>query len=715
MLSRLKIAIKLPVLVITSVVASVAAVGTVAYLDGGYELRKAAQHELQAVAADRAMALDLYLDQIAQEVRTLAKNPFVTEAIGRFNATYAFAKTQDGTDKLRAAYTTGSPYPAGTRAQLDRASDGSPYSQAHADAHTWFRTLLEERGYDDVFLIGANGDVVYSTEKESDFATNTLDGPYRDSGLATAVRNALSGDLVTGVAFDDYSRYAPSGGAPASFIAAPIFQNGTAVGVLAFQMPATRINAVLTADTGLGQTGEIYLVGEDKLMRSRSRFAEPDTETILKQRIDTPSVSAALAGESGQRIGADYRGVEVLSVFQPFDFAGTTYALIAEMDTAEIFAPVGQLRNVMLLVGVVAVAVLGALGWWFSMSITRPLARLNRVMEDVSKGNLDNDVPLTDRADEIGAMAQSLDVFKTNALERREMMRQQEAEAARKTAEAERVRAATTRFQREVGQILDVLASSSTELEATASTLSATATETSHQTDNVASASEQASANTQTVAASTEELAASIHDVSAQVEKAAGIAERADQEARGAMTKVEEVQTGADAVTRVIQLISDIAEQTNLLALNATIEAARAGEAGKGFAVVANEVKTLATQTARATQEVSTEIERMRGSVRLAVPAMEQVAEIVRQMNEISGVVASTTTEQAAATEEITRNVQQAAQGAQEVAGNVQGLREGAQSSSAGAEQVLASAGSLAQQANELRTAVDAYVRDVAA
>ncbi len=345
-------------------------------------------------------------------------------------------------------------------------------------------------------------------------------------------------------------------------------------------------------------------------MRSRSRFAEPGTETILKQRIDTPSVSAALAGEGGQRVGADYRGVEVLSVFQPSGFAGTTYALIAEMDAAEISAPVGQLRNAMLLVGVVAVAVLGALGWWFSTSITRPLARLNRVMDDVSKGDLDNDVPLTGRADEIGAMAQSLDVFKTNALERREIISQQEAEAARKTAEAERVRAATARFQRAVGQILDALASSSTELEATASTLSATATETSHQTDNVASASEQASANT---------------------------------------------------------------------------------------------------------QEVASEIERMRGSVRFAVPAMEQVAQIVREMNEISGIVASTTTEQAAATEQITRNVQPAAQGAQEVAGNVQGLREGTQSSSAGAEQVLTSAGSLAQQATELRTAVDAYVRDVAA
>jgi methyl-accepting chemotaxis protein len=715
MLSRLKIAIKLPALVVGSVIVSVAAVATVAYLDGAYELRKAARQELRAVAADRAMALDIYLDQIAQDARTLARNPFVTEALGNFNATYAFAAAEDQADRVKAAYTTDNPFPADARDRLERAEDGSRYSEAHAAAHPWFCKLLEERGYYDVFLVGAQGDVVYSTFKESDFATNLLNGPYRDSGLARAARNALSGDLVNGVSFIDYSLYAASGGKPASFIAAPIEQDGKVAGVLVFQMPVARINAILTSKTGLGETGEIYLVGRDKLMRSGSRFAEDGQETILERRVDTPSVTAALAGESGQRVGDDYRGVEVLSVFQPFEFAGTPYALIAEMDTSEIFAPVAALRNVMALVGIAAVLALGALGWWFSTSITCPLARLNRAMDDVSKGNLDAAIPLTVRRDEIGAMAQSLDVFKTNALERREMMAQQESEAARKTAEAERVQQATVRFQDEVGQILDVLASSSTELEATAGTLSATATETSQQTDSVAAASEQASANTQTVAASTEELAASIHEVSGQIEKTAGIADRADEQARAAMAKVQEVRAGADAVTRVVQLISDIAEQTNLLALNATIEAARAGEAGKGFAVVAGEVKNLANQTARATQEVTAEIDRMRGSVREAVPSMEAVTRIVGEVNEIAGVVASTATEQAAATEEITRNVQQAAQGAQEVAGNVQGLREGAQSSLAGAEQVLSSAGSLARQADELRSAVDAYVRDVAA
>jgi methyl-accepting chemotaxis protein len=457
---------------------------------------------------------------------------------------------------------------------------------------------------------------------------------------------------------------------------------------------------IATLDAGLQNPGRRALLAEVRDMLPRYREAFEGVRAAILERNGIIQ-DAIIVG--GRKIQAAATAIQE-SVTA--DEQAVKEAATAEKQTMQL---------VMVAVAVVGLA-LGALAaWLIGGKISQGVRRITDAMTRLAEGERDTQVPGRGRADEIGEMAEALEVFKTNAQKQVEMAEQQQAESDRKAQEAERVREATARFQTNVDQILNTLSSSSTELEATASTLSATATETSHQTDNVATASEQASANTQTVAASTEELATSIHEVSSQVEKTAGIAERADEQARGAMGKVEEVQSGADAVTRVIQLISDIAEQTNLLALNATIEAARAGEAGKGFAVVANEVKNLANQTAKATDEVSNEIERMRGSVQEAVPAMQQVAEIVREMNEISGVVASTATEQAAATEEITRNVQQASQGAQEVAGNVAGLREGAQASSAGSEQVLSAASSLAQQASELRTAVDSYVREVAA
>ncbi len=372
-------------------------------------------------------------------------------------------------------------------------------------------------------------------------------------------------------------------------------------------------------------------------------------------------------------------------------------------------------QTLMLAVAVGGLA-LGALAaWLIGGKISQGVRRITDAMSRLAQGERDTEVPGRGRADEIGEMAEALEVFKTTAKQQLELAEQQKVAAEEDAKEAERVRAETERFRAEVSEKLDTLGAASTELESTAGELSTAAKQTSQQTETVAGASDQASANTQTVAASTEELSTSIADVTQQIEKTAGVADRADTQAREAMSNVQEVQAGADAVTKVVELIKDIAEQTNLLALNATIEAARAGEAGKGFAVVANEVKNLATQTTKATEEVGQQIEQMRQSVGRAVPAMEQVAGIVREMNEIAGVVASTATEQAAATDEITRNVQQAAEGAQEVAGNVGGLRAGAQSTSAGAEQVLATAGDVARQATELRTAIDRYVAQVAA
>jgi methyl-accepting chemotaxis protein len=372
-------------------------------------------------------------------------------------------------------------------------------------------------------------------------------------------------------------------------------------------------------------------------------------------------------------------------------------------------------QTLMLAVAAVGLG-LGALAaWLIGGRIARGVRSITAAMTRLAEGERDTEVPGRGRSDEIGEMAEALEVFKTNARKQLELAEQQKADAEAEAEEAARVRAATEAFRAEVAEKLQTLGAASTELESTAGELSAAAKQTSQQTETVASASDQASANTQTVAASTEELSTSIAEVTSQIEKTAGVADRADAQAREAMSNVEEVQAGADAVTKVVELIKDIAEQTNLLALNATIEAARAGEAGKGFAVVATEVKNLATQTTKATEEVGQQIEQMRASVGRAVPAMQQVAEIVREVNEIAGVVAATATQQAAATDEITRNVQQAAQGAQEVAGNVGGLREGAQSTSAGAEQVLCTAGDVARQATDLRTAIDSYVEQVAA
>ncbi len=214
------------------------------------------------------------------------------------------------------------------------AGDGSSYSALHAEIHPRLADLRDHHGYYDIFLVAADGSLVYSVAKEDDFGTNLITGPWRDTGLGRAVQAALEAEEAGFVAFTDFELYEPSAGEPASFIASPVFdQSGMRLGALAFQVPTERIRAILQFTAGMGRTGETYLVGGDYLMRSDSRFA--DSSTILRTRVETDAVRRAFAGETGTAVIDDYRGVSVLSAFGPFGFEGTTWALIAEIDERE--------------------------------------------------------------------------------------------------------------------------------------------------------------------------------------------------------------------------------------------------------------------------------------------------------------------------------------------------------------------------------------------
>ncbi|MGD9538871.1 MAG: methyl-accepting chemotaxis protein [Alphaproteobacteria bacterium] len=266
------------------------------------------------------------------------------------------------------------------------------------------------------------------------------------------------------------------------------------------------------------------------------------------------------------------------------------------------------------------------------------------------------------------------------------------------------------RLAERVASVVDAVAGASTELRTTAESMAATAEETSRQASAVAAASEQASTNVQTVASAGEELSSSIGEIGRQVEQSTKTAARAVEEARRTNDQVESLATAAQQIGEVVRLISDIAEQTNLLALNATIEAARAGEAGKGFAVVAAEVKSLANQTAKATEEISAKIGEMQSATGGSVEAIKAIAETIGQISEISTTIAAAVEEQSAATQEISRNVQQAAQGTHEVNTNITSVTDGAGQTGAAAGQVLSAAGQLSKEAETLRAEIDAFL-----
>jgi methyl-accepting chemotaxis protein len=361
---------------------------------------------------------------------------------------------------------------------------------------------------------------------------------------------------------------------------------------------------------------------------------------------------------------------------------------------------------------------MGTLAGWFigQFGIVKPIQLLKGVMEALARNDLRAEIPGTERRDELGDMARTVEVFKKNGLEVERMRGEQQAMEKRSAEQrkADMYKLADD-FEGAVGEIIETVSSASTELEASAGTLTKTAERAQEVTTTVAAASEEASTNVQSVASATEEMASSVNEISRQVQESARMANEAVDQARRTNDRVGELSKAAARIGDVVELINTIAGQTNLLALNATIEAARAGEAGRGFAVVASEVKALAEQTAKATGEIGQQISGIQTATQESVGAIKEISGTIERLSEISSTIAAAVEEQGAATQEISRNVQQAAQGTQQVSSNITDVQRGAGETGAASSQVLSAAQSLSRDSNRLKLEVGKFLDSVRA
>jgi methyl-accepting chemotaxis protein len=368
-----------------------------------------------------------------------------------------------------------------------------------------------------------------------------------------------------------------------------------------------------------------------------------------------------------------------------------------------------------ILVGIATVLAAGA-ALALIVGVSRPLRRMTATMHTLSQGDTDLVVPGVGRGDEIGAMAASVQVFRDNIVRTRAL----EAETALARAGAEAQRRATMqdmadRFETAVGGIVSRVGTAATQLQATAASMSATAGETAAQSTTVAAAAEEAATNVTMVAAAAEELGSSVVEIGRQMQGSSTLSQAAVAEAAQTATFVRDLSEAAGRIGDVVSLIATIAGQTNLLALNATIEAARAGEAGRGFAVVAAEVKELANQTARATEEITGQIGRIQASTQHAVTAVNGISTRIREIDAVATSIAAAVEQQGAATQEIVRNVGQAAIGTGEVTANVAGVASAAEETGAAAAQVLASASELSRHSETLGAQVTHFLATVRA
>jgi methyl-accepting chemotaxis protein len=795
------------VLTLVPVALTALSVGVSNYNSAREGLEKEATAKLEAVRENKREQIEAYIDSLAANIRTLAASTTVVDAYKGFAAAVPsyvketggeaqveaykravaqfaggefalefskknpqnapdMAATTNATDAITAAlqyqYIAKNPAALGKKFELNAASDNSTYSKLHAQFHPSLTTAQQQLGYYDIFLVEPESKrIVYTVFKELDFGTRLDTGIAQKTKLAEVVASAWAAEKPGTVVLSDYAAYLPSYNDQAAFMATPIFDAGRKVGVLAVQVPIDRITAVMTsgkrwAESGLGKTGETYLVGPDKLMRTDSRFlledkaaflqgagatlnaeqrqiVERKTTTIGQLKVDSEGVRSALAGQTGVATYPDYRGEPVVGAYAPLKTLGLTWALISEIDAAELFGPAIEQRRLTILAAVVtAMGVLllaAALIYFFARAFLRPVDQLQSTVQKLGAGDFSARSKLATR-DELQDLGDALDKMLDERLEslakaQAENERLNNSVIALLTTMAQLSQRDLTARAPVTEDIVGTVADSVNLLtDATATAL----LDVNQLAGQVQSASESVQQRTQAVAGAVkqeqESLGRMLTDLESAMRTLRGVAQLAEVSNQAASQTAATTRAAHEAVSnaasgmssmreqiaemekrikrlgersqeisQIVALITAISERTHVLALNASMQAAAAGDAGRGFSVVAEEVQRLSDSVRQSTQQISGLVQNIQLETNDAITTVNRVIDQVVRGSETaarSGVQMEETQRTTAQLVQAVQRIAQAAQAQVQIAEQLRGrVSEISASTQRTAEQVV--------------------------